>query len=53
MRGILGQYLIRIPEDNLIIVRPGHQRGGRSGMPFTDDFYNYINEVYKMIGVDS
>ena len=49
MRGILGQYVISIPEDNLIIVRLGHQRGGRSGKPFTDEFYVYIDEVYEMI----
>ena len=53
MRGILGQYVISIPEDNLIIVRLGHQRGNRSGKPFTEDFYTYINEVYKMIEVGS
>ncbi|MFT4670336.1 MAG: CubicO group peptidase (beta-lactamase class C family) [Ulvibacter sp.] len=53
MRGILGQYVISIPEDNLIIVRLGHQRGGRSGKPFTDEFYVYIDEVYEMIEMDS
>lgn len=49
MRGILGQYVISIPEDELIIVRLGHQRGGRSGLPFTNDFYTYIDAVYEMI----
>lgn len=49
MRGILGQYVISIPEDNLIIVRLGHQRGERAGKPFTNDFYTYVEEVYKMI----
>ncbi len=53
MRGILGQYVISIPEDNLIIVRLGHQRGGRSGKPFTDEFYVYIDEVYEMIQMGS
>lgn len=53
MRGILGQYVISIPEDNLIIVRLGHQRGGRSGKPFTDEFYIYIDEVYEMIEMGS
>jgi len=53
MRGILGQYVITIPEDDLIIVRLGHERGGRSGKPFTDDFYNYIEEAYKMLAGDS
>ena len=53
MRGILGQYVISIPEDNLIIVRLGHQRGGKSGKPFTDEFYVYIDEVYEMIELGS
>lgn len=49
MRGILGQYVITIPEDDLIIVRFGHQRGKRFGKPFTDDFYVYLEESYKML----
>jgi CubicO group peptidase (beta-lactamase class C family) len=53
MRGILGQYVISIPEDNLIIVRLGHQRGGHSGKSFTDEFYIYIDEVYQMIEMGS
>lgn len=53
MRGILGQYIISIPEDGLIIVRLGHQRGTRSGRPFTDDFYTYIDAVYEMLNADS
>ncbi|MBG44832.1 MAG: serine hydrolase [Aequorivita sp.] len=50
MRGILGQYVIVIPEDDLIIVRLGHQRGNKTGMPFSSDFYVYVDEVYKMLG---
>lgn len=51
MRGILGQYVIGIPEDNLIIVRLGHQRGGFEGnKPFTEDFYVFIEEAYTMLG---
>ncbi len=49
MRGILAQYVIVIPEDNLNIVRLGHQRGGKIGKPFTADFYTYIDETYKML----
>ena len=49
MRGILGQYVITIPEDDLIIVRLGHQRGSRSDLPFSSDFYTYVEEVYKML----
>lgn len=49
MRGILGQYVITIPEDNLIIVRLGEQRGNYIGKPFTEDFYIYIEETYNML----
>ncbi|MAZ73129.1 MAG: serine hydrolase [Flavobacteriaceae bacterium] len=49
MRGILGQYVITIPEDDLIIVRLGHQRGSRSDRPFSSDFYTYVEEVYTML----
>ncbi len=49
MRGILGQYVITIPEDDLIIVRLGHERGKFVGAPFTDDFYIYVEEAYTML----
>ncbi|MDC7995058.1 serine hydrolase domain-containing protein [Altibacter sp. HG106] len=49
MRGILGQYVISIPEDDLVIVRLGHERGAHSGKPFTDDFYVYVSEAYAML----
>lgn len=49
MRGILGQYVIVLPEDNLIIVRLGENRGEKTDLPFTEDFYIYIDEVYKML----
>ncbi|TXK78628.1 serine hydrolase [Mesonia sp. K4-1] len=50
MRGILGQYVITIPEDDMIIVRLGHQRGERTNdRAFTDDFYTYVEEAYQMI----
>ncbi|QKX04847.1 serine hydrolase [Aquimarina sp. TRL1] len=50
MRGILGQYVISIPEDNLVIVRLGHKRGVFEGdKDFTDDFYVYVEEAYKML----
>ena len=50
MRGILGQYVITIPEDDLIIVRLGHHRGNFTGQSFTDDFYTYVEEAYAMLG---
>lgn len=50
MRGILGQYVIVVPVDDLIIVRLGHKRGKFiDGKPFTQDFYTYIDEAYKML----
>lgn len=49
MRGILGQYVITIPEDNLIIVRLGHHRGDFTDKPFTQDFYTYIEQAYVML----
>lgn len=51
MRGILGQYVITIPEDDLIIVRLGHERGEFIDQPFTKDFYTYVEEVYKMLAL--
>lgn len=54
MRGILGQYVITIPEDDLIIVRLGHQRGNfAAGKPFTQDFYDYIDAAYDMLAKKS
>ncbi|WP_034260151.1 serine hydrolase domain-containing protein [Altibacter lentus] len=52
MRGILGQYVITIPEDDLIIVRLGHDRGEKNELPFSQDFYTYLEEVYRMIGLN-
>jgi len=48
MRGILGQYVITIPEDNVIIVRLGHHRGQPQGS-FSEDFFIYVEESYKML----
>ncbi len=51
MRGHLGQYVIVIPEDDLIIVRLGHQHErSTNGTPHSDDFYVYIDETLKMGG---
>ncbi len=50
MRGILGQYVITIPEDNLIIVRLGHNLIPREeGEDHSKDFFIYIDETYKML----
>lgn len=51
MRGILGQYVIVIPEDDLIIVRLGKEKFAKpEGQEHSDDFYIYIEEAYKMLG---
>ncbi|WP_027001364.1 serine hydrolase domain-containing protein [Hugenholtzia roseola] len=50
LRGHLGQNVIVIPEDNLIIVRLGHQNGGKSeNDPHDRDFYTYIDQAYQML----
>lgn len=52
MRGILGQYVITIPEDNLIVVRLGHNRSNSFSNSFTSDFYTYIDEAYNMLNIN-
>jgi CubicO group peptidase (beta-lactamase class C family) len=53
MRGHLGQYVIVEPEDNVIIVRLGHQKSPDAGVgTFTDDIGLYIDEAYKMLEKD-
>ncbi|WP_397364283.1 serine hydrolase domain-containing protein [Olleya sp. R77988] len=50
MRGHLGQYVIVQPEDNVIIVRLGHQKSPDAGVgAFTEDISLYIDEAYKML----
>ncbi|WP_299127061.1 serine hydrolase [uncultured Winogradskyella sp.] len=49
MRGILGQYVITIAEDNLIIVRLGHHRSPDMLDSFPLDYYIYIDEAYEML----
>lgn len=49
MRGILGQYVITIPEDDLIVVRLGHHRSPNVVNSFPEDFYVYIDEAYEML----
>jgi len=57
MRGHLGQYVLVIPEEDLIIVRLGHlkdkEKGGKgksSGSdPFTNDIYVYLEVGLEMI----
>ena len=54
MRGVLGQYVIVIPEDDLIIIRLGHNLIRREeGENHAKDFFIYIDEAYKMLADDS
>ncbi|WP_373057294.1 serine hydrolase domain-containing protein [Zunongwangia sp. H14] len=50
MRGIRGQYVIVIPEDDLIIVRLGQDLIRKEeGAIHSPDFFMYIDETYKML----
>lgn len=49
-RGHLGQYVITIPEENLILVRLGHSKGqkGKIPDPFTPDIYRYMDIALEL-----
>ena len=50
MRGHLGQFVIVIPEDDLIIVRLGHLKGLQTKTdPHSNDLYIYVEEAYNML----
>ena len=49
MRGHLGQLVIVIPEDNLIVVRLGHSIEKSQGDAHSPDFYTFIDEAYEMM----
>jgi CubicO group peptidase (beta-lactamase class C family) len=52
MRGHLGQYVIVEPNDNIIIIRLGHQDSNDEGeSKFTSDIDIYIEEAYQMLGI--
>ncbi|MFP2997819.1 serine hydrolase [Spongiivirga sp. MCCC 1A20706] len=52
MRGILGQYVMVVPDDNVIVVRLGHQRArvNIKGERIQDTDL-YLQEAYKMMGL--
>jgi len=51
MRGHLGQFVIVVPDDKVIIVRLGHTKGLQTDTdPHSNDFYVYVDEAYKMMG---
>ncbi len=45
--GILGQYIISIPEKNLVVVRLGHHDMGDAPNQHTNDFNIIVDEVLK------
>lgn len=48
MRGILGQYVICMPESEIVIVRTGHKRGEKRGdQPL--DIYDYMNIAQELV----
>ncbi len=47
-RGILGQYVIAIPDRNMIIVRLGHKRSKEKIGEHPKDLYLYIDEALNM-----
>lgn len=48
-RGMRGQYIIVIPQDNLIVVRLGHDRPKTRKDHLTTDTFDYIREAYRLI----
>jgi CubicO group peptidase (beta-lactamase class C family) len=49
-RGILGQYIITIPEYNTVVVRLGHQRiQPKDSQHHSDDFHVIVEETLKMV----
>lgn len=48
-RGILGQYIIVIPNRKLIIVRTGQQRMGKSNGFHPDDLYLYLDIAHDIL----
>nr|WP_297306975.1 serine hydrolase [uncultured Flavobacterium sp.] len=54
MRGHLGQFVIVIPENELIIVRLGHKKGLQTKTdPHSNDLYVYIDETLKMLNQEN
>ncbi|NPA37725.1 MAG: serine hydrolase [Chlorobi bacterium] len=49
MRGILGQYIIAVPEKNAIIVRLGHKRSKSYNGHHPWDAYTYLKEGLKLL----
>ena len=48
-RGILGQFIIAIPELNAVVVRLGHKRGEKDEFLQPADLYQYIDLAYQLV----
>lgn len=48
-RGILGQYVVVIPQHNAIVVRLGHKRSEAKRNNFTTDIYSYIDAAIEIL----
>jgi CubicO group peptidase (beta-lactamase class C family) len=54
MQGVLGQYVIGDPENDVLIVRLGHHRASKTDKAvFPADFYKYLEGAYEMMRVGS
>lgn len=51
MRGHLGQLVIVVPEDNLIVVRLGHQIDKAEENQFSPNFWTFLEGAYEMLGM--
>jgi hypothetical protein len=49
-RGILGQYIICIPDKKMIVVRLGKKREKRTGSDHPADLFYYIDAALEMYG---
>jgi CubicO group peptidase (beta-lactamase class C family) len=49
MRGILGQYVFAIPEENAVLVRLGHERSSDYTNHHPNDTYLYLETAKKLI----
>lgn len=48
-KGMLGQYIIAIPDKNAIVVRLGHKRSEKYIRETTEDNYRYVDIAMKML----
>lgn len=49
MRGMLGQYIIAIPDRDAIVVRLGHKRSDEYVREMTTDIYRYMDLAMKIL----